>query len=325
MKRYTFILLAFCLMACAASGEKTAKDQKEIEKPTLQPEVTEEKLSEDKPLIVVTFYPIYDFTTRIAGDQADIISLVPLNQEVHGWEPKPSDVSKLAQADLIITNGLGLETWLEDLLIASQTEARLIDTSEKIEAIEAGQEHGHHEEESSHHDHGQGFYDPHIWLSLKNAVLQMETIRDALIELDPENASIYKDNFEKAQAELYGLNETYKAGLEAGRHRELVVPHEAFAYLFKDYGLKQIGIEGVLAEGDPSAAALSEILTKAQTSGIKIFFYEAGGDSRHAEVLAAEVGGEALAIYTCETQVSPEMDYLKMMDHNLRVLTEAVQ
>lgn len=186
----------------------------------------------------------------------------------------------------------------------------------------ADADHDHDHEHA--HGHFHGGVDPHYWLDPAEALKQAEAIYEALAKADPANAETYKKNFEGLKAQLVQLDEDYKKELAPYKGRAILVPHEAFGYLCRAFDLKQIGIEGLLADGDPSAARLKEIIDTAKKDGIKVVFYEAGEDSKIAEQIAKEIGAKVMPFNTLESitdeQRAKGENYITIMRANLEAL-----
>ena len=151
--------------------------------------------------IVASFYPMYDFAKRIAGDHAEVTCLVPAGTEPHDWEPSSKDMKTIQEADFLIYNGAGMEHWVKDVLdgLGSGTKLTAVETSKDVKLLELEEDddHDHEEKKDDHdHDHDHGGTDPHVWLSPLNAKIQMKNIKDALVKADPTNKDYYEKNFE---------------------------------------------------------------------------------------------------------------------------------
>lgn len=134
------------------------------------------------PTVVATNSIVEDMVARVAGDRADVSALVRADADVHDFEPTPRDVAGVADADLVVQNGLELEPWMDDVLESAGGDASLVSLSDGVRTLPAGEEEAHGEE------------DPHIWQSVPNAETMVVNARDALIQVDPEGAEIYRAN-----------------------------------------------------------------------------------------------------------------------------------
>lgn len=187
--------------------------------------------------------------------------------------------------------------------------------------------HDEHEHEGHHHHH-HGPNDPHIWLSPQNAKTMLKNIVDAVSELDPENKDFYEENLKKYTDELDKLDSEFKEGLANIKSNEIVVSHEAFGYLCNEYGLTQKGIEGVMAESEPDAKTIKEIIELVKEKGIKIIFTEEAMNPKIVETISKETGAEVRTLNPLEGISEDDMDkgvdYFQVMRENLENLKEAL-
>lgn len=320
-----FLSLTMILTACS-SGQKNSSNKEENK--------------EDKKVVYTSIYPIYDFTKKIAGDRLDVKLLVPNGSEPHGYELSSDDVKNIGEGNLFIYNGAGLESFIDKLQETLKGKVEFCEASQGVELMEG---HHHHEDEGEEHDEGEdhehegeehdheheGGMDPHVWISPKNAKIEMQNICQALIKLDSENETYYKENLENYLKELDALDNEFKADLEGLENREIVVSHQAFGYLCRDYNLKQIAIEGINAESEPDAKTIANIIDLVKNKGIKVIFSEELIDPKVAETIAKETGAKVLPLSPLEglseEQVKNQDDYFSIMKANLSNLLEALK
>ncbi len=275
----------------------------------------------DKLLVYTSFYPIYDFASHIGGDRAELVRLITDGSEPHSWEPQPADIVGLEKADVFIYNGAGMETWVDKVLSSLQNkELVVVDTSSGIELIAAEHHHDHEDEE---HDEDETSYDPHIWLSLRNAKKQAESIKNALAHADPDNAEYYNDNYNRFAQELDELDAEFTEALQNIADKNVVVSHQAFAYLCKDYGLTQMAVEGLTPDSEPDAARMVEIIEFCKKNNVKTIFFEELASEKVAQTIS-KATGVSVSVLTAE-QSQTEEDYLGFMRANLKALTEGLQ
>lgn len=312
--------------------------------------------------IYTTIYPIYDFTKKIVGDKMNVVYLESGNQSAHDFEPSAEDMKNITDADLFIYNGAGLESYIDKIKSAINKDIKFVEASEGIELLANHEEHEHededhdhdHEDEDhnhnnhnhdngnhnennhnhdeheheGHHHHHHGPNDPHIWLSPQNAKTMFKNIADAVSELDPENKDFYEENLKKYTDELDKLDSEFKEGLANIKSNEIVVSHEAFGYLCNEYGLTQKGIEGVMAESEPDAKTIKEIIELVKEKGIKIIFTEEAMNPKIVETISKETGAEVRTLNPLEGISEDDMnkgvDYFSIMRENLENLKEAL-
>ncbi|TRZ38969.1 zinc ABC transporter substrate-binding protein [Niallia circulans] len=284
----------------------------------------------DKQLKIMTsFYPMYEFTKQIAGNQADVELLIPSSTEPHDWEPTPKDIKKVHDADLFIYNSEYMETFVPTIEAAAEDEGTVfVEASQGIalmEGLEEEEEH-HDEEEEHHHDHSHEM-DPHVWLSPALAMKEVETITASLIESDPTHEDEYKNNSESYLKELSALDSEYKEKLALVSKKEMITQHAAFGYLAHDYGLEQIAIAGLSPEQEPSAAKLAELKTFASEHDINVIYFEEAASPKVAETLANEIDAKTTVLNTLELVNEEDqkngLDYISIMKNNLNAIVQA--
>lgn len=269
--------------------------------------------------IYTSFYPVYDFTSKIGGDKISVKNIVPTGTEPHDWEPTPKDMQSIAEADMLIYNGLGMEQWVEKVTSAvGNDNLKLVEASNGVELITVG-------------DNSQTDYydtDPHIWTSIRNAVIEMENIKNALCEADSENSDYYEENFNKYKSEFEALDKEFEDFVSNCSKKDIIVAHDAFSYLCRDYGLNQIAINGLSAESEPEPSKMAEIVDFAKNNNIKIIFYEELISPKAAQTIANEIGAETTALNPLEGLSESEEangdDYLSVMKKNLEAIKKAL-
>src|SRR3712207_193533 len=312
---WTLALFVFCLcLACIGCGKR------------------KEEEVQMKIKVVTSNYPMYDFTKKIAGDTLEIANLVPPGTEPHDWEPSVQDIAQLEEAKAFIYNEAGMEGWVEKVLESlNNKELLVVEASQRVVLLKAEEheeeehEHEHHHEEHHHHHHGE--WDPHVWLSLRAAQIEMENIKNLLIEVNPEQKAFYEENYQKAVKEFQALDDEFKTTLADFKGKEIVVAHEAFAYLCRDYDLHQLGIEGVFADSEPSPAKMKEIIDFVKEHQVKVIFFESLVSPKVAEAIAKETGAKTDMLNPIEGLTEEEMasgkEYLSVMRENLEALKKA--
>ena len=213
-------------------------------RPALQDRQDQEKIT-----VVASFYPLYEFASRVVGDTAEVSSLVPAGVEPHNWEPTAEDVSRGRAADVMVINGAGFERWVDEM------KAKVVaNTSEGIEFnYKEGKEVG--DDEHGHGDAtGGGGVNPHIWLDPILAKHQIDKIRDVMVSSDPANAGYYNQNADRFTAELDSLDAFIRSELADCNKSDFIAFHDAFTHFSKRYSLRQHSIHGVSPEGGNIAA-----------------------------------------------------------------------
>ncbi len=285
------ILLGITLIGCGKSTETSAQNSKE-----------------DKLNIVVSIYPLKEFTEKIAGDKAEVTCLVPDNVEPHDYEPKTKDFEDLTKSNAFIYNGLGMESWIGSVNDTIKDKNILIvDSSDGVQA---------RKEEDA--------IDPHSWLSLKNAEIQSENIKNTLVKLDAKNKEYYEENYNKFKEQLESLYNEYKTKFDGLNKKNFITGHAAFGYLCRDFGLTQKSVENLFAEGEPTPKQLEDLVDFCKENNIKTVFSEELASPKVSETLANEVGASVVPILTLESK-EDDKDYIEAMRYNLDVIYQCLQ
>jgi len=267
-----------------------------------------------KPLVVATFYPLYEFSRQVAGDRAEVVSLVPPGVEPHDWEPSPQDMALLQRARLLVYNGAGIEPWVGKLLGDSAAQPASVNATEGL-PLATGT--------------GGGPPDPHVWLDPVLAQAMVERIRVALVRTDPAGTDAYTERARAFRERLALLDRAYEAGLARCARRDIIVSHAAFGYLAARYRLSVVPVMGLAPESEPSPAQLASIVRFARQRKVKYIFFETLVSPRLAETLAREVGARTLVLNPVEG-ITPEQaragqGYAALMEENLKTLRVALE
>jgi len=272
-----------------------------------------ESLSGQGHKILVTFYPLYQFTKAIGKEKIDASIIIPPGIEPHDWEPTIQDIQKMKDADMIVINGAGLESWITKVTSINPN-IMIIDTSGGIPLLE----------KNSNGLDKIAKKDPHIWLDPVLAKKQAQNIADGLIKLDPQNANYYQQNANDYKAKLDMLDNEIKTDLSACDKKDFLAFHDAFSYFSKEYGLHQHTIVGGLdPETEPTAPALQQITKDAQSLGLNVIFTEEAANPRVSQVIADEIHGKVLILSPLEV-TDKNIDYIVKMKQNLSNLKEAL-
>lgn len=276
-------LISFALIGCG-NNAKTATQNTE----------------DGKLNVTVSIYPLKEFTEKIGGDKVQVTCMVPDNVEPHDYEPKTKDFEELIKSKAFIYNGFGMEEWVDKVSDTIKDKGVLIlDSSTGVEARKEG-----------------NAIDPHIWLSLKNAKIQSENIKNTLVKLDEKNKDYYEDNYEKFNEELENVYNNYKPKFDALNKKNFITGHAAFGYLCKDFGLTQKSVENLFAEGEPTPKQLEDLVNFCRENNIKTVFSEALASPKVSETLAKEVQANVVPILTLESKEDGK-DYIEAMKYNL--------
>lgn len=275
-----------------------------------------------KPLqIVTTFSILEDFIGQVGGDRVEVHSLIPRGADPHSWESSPREARLVAQADLVVVNGEGFDDWMIGLVEnAAQPGMKVLFTSQGLSLLE--RTHSHHS-----HDHNHGG-DPHLWLSVPNAISYVESITQALIDLSPQNASYFKERSAHYIHQLKQLDQKMldELGQIPEENRVIVTYHNAFSYLAERYGFEvaEFLVENPEAEPNPRDLARLVALLRKQERPVVFMEPQLSSGSRYVQTLAKEVGAMIYSLYSDSLSVDVPT-YVEMMEYNMRTLVEALQ
>ncbi|MDN3019472.1 metal ABC transporter substrate-binding protein [Paenibacillus sp. BSR1-1] len=298
MKRLLVPLIIFLLMVSGCSNAASTKSEKASE-------------GSKKLQIVTTFYPMYYFAKKVAGDSANVELLIPNGVEPHDWEPTAKDMAKIQDADIFIYNSQYFELWTEKVLKSiNDSKLKVVEASSGIKMMDAleGEEHA-------------ASKDPHVWLSPVLAQQEVNTIAKALEQADPGNKDQFQKNATSINSELADLDRLYKETIDKAKKKEFVTQHAAFGYLAKQYGLTQIPIAGLSPDVEPTLGKLAELTELTKKKNIKVVYFEEMASSKVAETLAKEIGAKTEVLNPLEGLTKKEqeqgLDYIGVMKKNL--------
>jgi zinc transport system substrate-binding protein len=285
-------------------------------------------LSGGELLITASFYPLTEFAQAVGGQVVRVQNITPTGVEPHDFEPSPQDLVSLYNSQALIYNSVGFEPWIDkvkdDLIDEGVV---LVDASKSIKLLEASEDDHDNEEEEDGFENDE--YDPHVWLDPNLAIIQVENIKNALIELDPANASYYEQNARNYQNQLKVLDAEFQAGLATCATREIVTSHNAFQYLAKRYNLEVESISGLSPDEEPSPRRMAEITEFVRKNNVKYIFFETLVSPRLAETIAKETGAETIVFNPIEGLTVQELEmgknYLSTQRDNLSALQKALQ
>jgi zinc transport system substrate-binding protein len=295
LKKIITVILSACIISTLVGCSKSTISQKD------------NIIDQSKIQVVVAFNPLKQFAKAVGKDKIEVKTIIPEGVEPHDFEPKIRDMEDISKADLFVYTGFGMESWIEKTLSSIDNKNLVVvDSSVGVDPIKTAGE--------QIKEHGQ--YDPHIWLSVREAKIQTKNIKDALVKADVKNKDFYEKNFEEFVKELDKLYNEYKAKFDGVTNKNFVTGHAAFGYLCRDFGLLQNSVEDVFAGGEPTPQKLKELVELSKKNKIKVIFMEELASPRVSETLANEVGAKVQKIYTIESN-EENKSYIQSMEENL--------
>ncbi|WHX98145.1 zinc ABC transporter substrate-binding protein [Neobacillus sp. DY30] len=326
----TMLMSALLLTACSAKETQTSEETEK--NGTLK--------------VSTTIYPLEDFAKKIGGNFVEIQSIYPPGVDAHSFEPTTKDMVSLAESDLFIYTGAGVEGFAdkavetlekEDVTIVKAAEGINLLASSHSHEHEAAEDHADKDEEHSHEDeehghveeaHEHGDVDPHVWLDPVLAIDLANNIKVSLTELKPEHADDFEANFLKLKGELETLDQEFQTVVENSKTKHLLVSHDAYGYWEERYGLETIAINGLSPTQEPSQKELAEIIKESTQHGIKYVIFEQNVSQRVSEIIQNEIGAKSLTLHNLEAltkeNVKEQEDYLSIMRKNIDVIKTAL-
>lgn len=282
---------------------------------------------EDKPQIMVSLFPQYDIIRQIAQDKVDVELFLPAGSEPHSYEPSASTLMRIVEADLFVYSSDELEPWVKRLVEGNASEDLIVlDASNGITLLEA--DHGHEGEDE---DEEELAFDPHYWLDPQNMIIMSESIRDALIEIDPENEAFYIENANSYIASLKELDSNWQDLFDRAQLNQIIYGgHFAFGYLSHRFGLEILSpYSGYAPDAEPSAQALASLMDVLAEKEINVIFYEELIDPRVARIIAEQAKVKIEVLHGAHNLNAEEMQagwtYVSIMDDNIEKLKEALR
>ena len=284
-----------------------------------------DQASSQKLQVVTTILTTTLFTKAVAGDCAQVSSLLPAGADSHAHQARPQDVASLGKAQVLVINGLGMESFLEPVLKGAENKELItIDSSSGINplAMEEKDDHGHGHDHHDHgHAHGEGeeAVNPHVWLDPTLAAKQVETIRDGLMKADPSCADGYRNRADAYITKLQQLDSELAAELAPFQGRTVVSFHEALPYFTRRYGLSDEALV-TLPEDQPSPADVQRINQVLKANNIAGVLTEPGGGSAALQSLAKDLNlrlevFDPLELVPEASKRTPEL-YIEVMRRN---------
>ena len=284
--------------------------------------------SNNKLTIVTSFYPMYISTLNIVKDIPNVEVLNMTTSQtgcLHDYSLCTKDLKTLSNADILIINGAGMESFLDDV-IDEYSDLKIIEASKGIDLIE-DTEHDDHTEDHDHEDHDHDV-NPHVWVSISKNIEEVSNIAEELSSLDPNHANEYQDNANEYIAKLENLKTEMHSTLDNIAHKDIITFHEAFPYFAEEFGLNIVGVIEIEPDSEPSAKEVENIISIINEKNIKALFTEPQYSSKIADTIAKETGA---SIYTLDPIVTGDSnekaynDYIIKMQENLNTLKEALK
>ncbi len=285
------------------------------------------KQENDKPVVICTVFPLYDWARQIIGerDALDIKLLLSDGADLHSFQPTARDAIDIKEAELVIRVGGVDDSFVSELLKGSDSQDLRLIEAEGVTLLKTSTSTSHSHEGHSERDHAT---DEHIWLSLRNAAASADTICEALCALDPDGAEEYRKNTDEYKAELMRLDGKYAQMSADSTTYAIFADRFPFVYLAEDYGIEyEAAFEGCSADAEASFDTLLRLSERLDEWKLSRIFITESSDSQLAEAVADTVGSREISIVTLNSMQSVKAEYLsgdtsyiKIMEENLNLL-----
>ncbi|NYE06988.1 zinc transport system substrate-binding protein [Bacillus niacini] len=301
---------------------------------------TGENKERNSLIVYTTIYPLEDFTKKIGGSYVEVQSIYPPNVDAHSYEPSTKDMINLADSDLFIYTGVGIEGFAEKATEALEKEdVQVLKAADGIDLIESTDDH-HHDDEEGHSDenegehtesenhegeeHNHGDVDPHVWLDPVLSIALANNIKNSLSKLMPEHAAEFETNFKQLESELEKLDQEFKTTIESSKTKNLLVSHDAYGYWEKRYGIETIAISGLSPTQEPTQKELQAIIEESTEHNIHYVIFEQNVSPKIAKIIQEEIGAKSLTLHNLEAvteeNIKQKDDYFSIMRRNLETI-----
>jgi ABC-type Zn uptake system ZnuABC Zn-binding protein ZnuA len=272
-------------------------------------------VAKEKPVVLATASIFADMAKNIAGGELEVQLIVPIGGDPHLYEPTPGDAQKVAEADLILKNGLTFEGWLNELIENSGTKAKVVTITDGIQAITS--------------EKYKNSTDPHAWMDAQHGQTYIENVKNALVALAPDNADIFEFNYNLYRQQLEDLDFFIKAEIAKipEAQRILITSHDAFQYYGRRYGIQLESILGTSTDAEEQTSDIIRLNKVIQESQVPAIFVESTINPKLLKQIAKDndiaIGGELYAD-SLGDEKSPASTYIDMLKHNTTVIVKAL-
>ncbi|MEZ4195405.1 MAG: metal ABC transporter substrate-binding protein [Candidatus Paceibacterota bacterium] len=279
------------------------------------PEAEDVNSGDDKLVALSTFTIIADMVSAVGGDRIESISLTKPGAEIHGYQPTPDDLVQASKADVLFENGMNLEIWTEKLR-AGLPDMPSVIVSEGVEVVSISE------------DAYAGKPNPHAWMSPKQGLVYVENIRQALSDLDPENAEYFAENAKEYSAKIQAVDVELSEALSKlpEDNRYLVTCEGAFTYLTKDYGLSEVYLWAINSDAQGSPQQVAKVINVVKEKIPAVFCESTVAPKIQQEVVAAtnaKLGG-VLYVDSLSATNGPAPTYLALLEYTAKTITDGL-
>jgi zinc transport system substrate-binding protein len=285
-------------------------------------------LARDKIRVVASIFPLAEMARAVGGERVTVDLLLPPGSEPHSWAPKPSDMLRLEQAEVILLVGADMEPWTQDFArTRGKRKSVVIQAVEGAPLLRVGQGQGHPKAAEEHEDgHQHRGVDPHIWLDFKWDIVLVNKMVDIFSALDPEGAAVHRKHGDDYGKKLEELDRAYETTLASCSGKTMVIGgHAAFGYLARNYGLEQVALFGLSPDASPTPRRMAELTDLIRARGVKAIFFDETASDKLTKTLARETGVQTMVLAPGASLTRDDIDsgitFIDLMYRNLSSLT----
>ncbi len=238
----------------------------------------DKELENQKPTVALSTFSLYDIAKHISNDTLELVMILPFGVDAHSFEPTPKLMAKILHSQLVVYSGAGLEPWTQSF----EFESKVIDMSKYVNLLSL-EKNSHH-----NHNHNQSKIDPHYWLDIQNMIIATKLMTKEFINISPQNEEFYKKNRDKYIAVLESIDTKYKSGLQECKKDTIIVNHNAFSYLSKNYSFDVEALSGLSPDAQPSAKSMLRLIEHIDEHNISTVFFESFVSDRAMKSIAEE-------------------------------------
>ncbi|MBM3490820.1 MAG: metal ABC transporter substrate-binding protein [Alphaproteobacteria bacterium] len=288
-------------------------------------------LAQSQVQVVASFSILADMVGAVGGARVQVVTLVGADGDAHTFQPRASDAQKITAAQIVFVNGLGFEGWIERLIRASEFRGPIVTVSDGIAPLTTRAEHDEGPVGVASRRVLKPLYqsDPHAWHDLSRAHVYVDNIARALSQLDPAGAPEYRERAHRYKLQLGELDAEARRQIGAvpAAKRKVITSHDAFQYFSHAYGVEFLAPAGISTESEASAGDVARIIRQARAQGIRAVFVdniaERGVVRQIGQELGLSIDGTLYADALSDSS-GPAPTFLKLFEHNLRLLTAAM-
>src|SRR5699024_323275 len=304
-------LLVLTLSACGNTGDGGGEDE------TLQ--------------IYTTVFPLKSFAEQIGGDTVDVETIYPNGVDVHSYEPTQKEMIDFAGGDLFLYTTDKIDPVAEKIKNAVGDHSNFyaagaVISEEDFIAMYEGHDHGGEGHDHGEEEHEHGTEDPHIWLDPMFSLQMAESIKDRLVEMNPEQEALYTENFEALAEDIEDIDTEFKSITKTPVRDTIYISHESLGYLAGRYHFNQVGITGMNNQ-EPSQQELVEIIENVEAQNAPYILYEQNLTSKIADTIRGETDTEPLEFHNLSVLTDRDPDdatYQSLMRKNIQVIDRAL-